>query len=149
VLCGYFLNYLNEKQGRKMKAGALGKEYKDGEIIVRQGDVGECMYVIQTGKVEVYQETGDKEVRLAILDEGDFFGEMSIFEQEVRSASVKASGDVRVLTIDKKNFLRRIHEDPSLAFHIVKNMSKRIRQMDNKHTRIRSKDRRNWDNRAD
>ena len=132
-----------------MKAGALGKEYKDGEIIVREGEVGECMYVIQAGKVEVYQETGDKEIRLAILDEGYFFGEMSIFEQEVRSASVKAAGDVRILTIDKKNFLRRIHKDPSLAFHIVKNMSKRIRQMDKKHTRIRSKDRRDWDNRPD
>ncbi|TFG97841.1 MAG: cyclic nucleotide-binding domain-containing protein, partial [Calditrichales bacterium] len=101
-----------------MKSGALGKEYKDGETIFHEGDVGDCMYVLQQGQVEVFREVDGKSIRLAILNEGEFFGEMSIFDREVRSASIRAIGDVRALTIDKKNFLRRIHEDPSLAFHI-------------------------------
>jgi CRP-like cAMP-binding protein len=63
------------------------------------------------------------------LDEGDFFGEMAIFEREVRSATVRALGKIRVLTVDEKTFLRRIHKDPSLAVRIVQTMSARIRML--------------------
>jgi class 3 adenylate cyclase/tetratricopeptide (TPR) repeat protein len=110
-----------------MESGGLGKVYEDGEYAIRQGEVGDCMFVIQEGQVEVVVEKGGKEVRLAVRSEGDFVGEMAIFEREVRSAHVRALGQARVLTVDKKNFLRRVHEDPSLAFRIVQNMSHRIR----------------------
>jgi CRP-like cAMP-binding protein len=141
---GYKLKIIKES---KMKSGELGKLYEDGEIIVKEGDKGDCMYVIQKGKVEILQTQNEKDIRLAVLEEGDFFGEMAIFEKEERSATVKALGDVRALTIDKKNFLKRIHEDPSLAFHIVKNLSRRIRDLNSRHTRIRASDRRDWENR--
>jgi CRP-like cAMP-binding protein len=121
-----------------METGALGKTYQDGEIIIRQGDDGSCMFVIQEGEVEVLRESGDREIRLAVLKSGDFFGEMSIFEREVRAATVKAVGQVRVLTVDKKGFLRRIHEDPSLAFRLVQTMSKRIRDLNAEVARLRS-----------
>ena len=121
-----------------MEAGVLGKLYHDGETIVRQGEVGDCMYVVQAGKVEVLQGKENKEVRLAVLNEGDFFGEMAIFEREVRSATVRAMGDVRVLTVEKKNFLRRIQEDPSLAYHIVQTMSHRIRELNAEIVRIKT-----------
>ena len=111
------------------KTGALGKVYQDGEVIVRQGEVGDCMYVIQKGQVEVMLEKGGEEVRLAVRGEGEFVGEMAIFEREVRMATVRALGQARVLTIDKKNFLRRIHKDPSLAYRIVQTMSRRIREL--------------------
>lgn len=114
-----------------MESEALGKKYADGEVIVRQGEVGDCMYVIQAGKVEVYQREGDKELRLAVLSEGDVFGEMALFEREVRCATLRALGEVRVLTVDKKTFLRRVHEDPSLAFSILQKMSRRIRELNN------------------
>ncbi|MEK7683838.1 MAG: cyclic nucleotide-binding domain-containing protein, partial [Verrucomicrobiota bacterium] len=97
-----------------MEASALGKTYNNGEIIVHAGETGDCMYVIQAGQVEVLQKKGDQEVRLAVMDEGDFFGEMALFEREVRSATVRALGEARVLTIDKRTYLRRVHEDPSL-----------------------------------
>jgi CRP-like cAMP-binding protein len=110
-----------------LETGALGKVYQDGEVIVRQGEVGTCMYVIQEGTVEVFSDRDGKEVFLMTLEEGDFFGEMAIFEREVRSATVRARGTVRVLTVDEKTFLRRIHKDPSLAVRIVQTMSARIR----------------------
>lgn len=109
--------------------GGLGKVYEDGEVIIRQGDVGDCMYVIQEGQVEVVAEGDDKDVHLATLGDSDFFGEMAIFEREARSATVRASGRVRVLTVEKKTFLRRIHEDPSLAYRLVQSMSHRIREL--------------------
>jgi CRP/FNR family cyclic AMP-dependent transcriptional regulator len=112
-----------------MDSGALGKTYKDGEVIIQQGDVGNCMYVIQDGQVEVILENDGQEFRLAVREKGEFFGEMAIFDRDVRSATIKAVGEARVLTVDKKNFLRRVHEDPSLAFRLVETMSHRIREL--------------------
>jgi CRP-like cAMP-binding protein len=112
-----------------METGALGKEYSDGDVIIRQGELGDCMYVIQEGQVEVNVELDDNSVRVAIRNPGDFFGEMAIFEREVRMATVRALGRARVLTIDKKNLLHRIQENPSLAFHLVQSLSARIREL--------------------
>ncbi len=112
-----------------MEPGTLGKVYSDGETIVRQGEVGDCMYVIQAGQVEVLQRKGDKEICVCVLGPWDTFGEMALFEGEVRSATVRARGEVRVLTVDKKTFLRRVHEDPSIAFRILQQMSHRIREL--------------------
>jgi CRP-like cAMP-binding protein len=113
-----------------MVSGALGKIYADGQAVVRQGETGESMYVVQAGRVEVMQHAGDgTEQHLAFLEAGDFFGEMSVFEKEVRSATVRAAGEARVLQIDKKTLLRRIREDPLLAVNLLKTMSHRIRAL--------------------
>ena len=119
--------------------GALGRMYEDGEVIVRQGDKGDCMFVIQEGEVEVVHEDGGTETRLAVRSVGDMFGEMAIFEQDVRSATVRALGQARILTVDKKNFLRRVHEDPSLAFRLVQIMSRRIRELSAEVAHLRSR----------
>jgi CRP/FNR family cyclic AMP-dependent transcriptional regulator len=120
------------------RTGALGKVHEDGEVIFRQGEVGDCMYVIQEGQAEVVVEQEGEEERLALLDEGGFFGEMAIFENEVRMATVRAVGSARVLTVDKKSFLRRIHEDPSLAYRMVQTMSRRIRELDAEVVQLRA-----------
>ena len=84
-----------------MGQGALGKIYLDGDPIVRQGEIGDCMYVVQAGQVDVVQGTEDEEQHLAVLGPGDFFGEMAVFERELRSATVRARGEARVLKVDK------------------------------------------------
>jgi CRP/FNR family cyclic AMP-dependent transcriptional regulator len=119
-----------------MSATELGKLYREGEVIVRQGEMGNCMYVIQQGEVEVLLRNGDKEMCLAVLGEGDFFGEMGLFEREVRSATVRALGEVRALTVDKRTFLRKVHEDPSLAFNILQKMSHRVRELNHALVRL-------------
>lgn len=113
----------------------LGKEYRDGEVIVHQGEPGDCMFVIQAGEVEAVAEAGGRELRLRKMGVNDFFGEMALFEQETRTATIRAVGPARVITIDKKNFLGGIHEDPSLAFRIVKTMSHRIRDLTDRLTK--------------
>lgn len=120
-----------------MESGALGKIYQDTEIIIKQGEPGDCMYVIQEGLVEIVNETDRGEVLLALRGKGEFFGEMAIFERDVRSATVRAVGEARVLTIDKKNLLRRIHEDPSLAFHLLQSLSARLRELSAEVAQIR------------
>jgi CRP-like cAMP-binding protein len=112
-----------------MGKGDLGKSYRDGEVITRQGDVGDCMYVIQQGKVQVLVKKDGVETPLRVANEGEFLGEMAIFDHEERSATLRALGDARLLTIDKKNFLKRIHKDPSLAFRLVQTMSNRVRDL--------------------
>jgi CRP-like cAMP-binding protein len=113
-----------------MVMGALGKRYRDGEVIIHQGKTGDSMYVVQGGRVEVVQHSDmGEEQHLAFLEAGDFFGEMAVFEKEVRSATVRAAGEARVLRIDKKTLLRRIREDPLLAVNLLKTMSHRIREL--------------------
>ena len=113
----------------RMRSNELGTVYASGEPIVRQGEVGDCMYVVQSGEVEVVQAAEGAERRLAILKSGDFFGEMSIFEHEVRSATVRAKGEARVLKVDKRTLMRRMKEDPLLAFNLLQTMSSRIRKL--------------------
>ena len=119
-----------------MVGGALGKVYADREIIIRQGESGNCMYVVQGGRVEVLQNSlKGGEQHLAFLDAGDFFGEMAVFEKEIRSATVRAAGEARVLRVDKKTLLTRIREDPLLAVNLLKTMSHRIRHLNEEISR--------------
>ena len=108
----------------------LGRVYKDGEVVVREGEPGDCMYVVQSGRLEVLvTRAGGEQMRLRVMEAGDIFGEMALFNKEKRSATVRALGEAHVLTIDKKAFLRRVHEDPSIAFMILEKMSLRIRDL--------------------
>ena len=119
------------------RSGALGKIYEDGEPIVREGEEGDCMYVVKQGQVEVVTDNNGVELQLMVLGAGEPFGEMAIVEKAVRMATVRAVGQARVLTIDKKSFLRQIHNDPSLAYRIVQAMSRRVR-MGRKSCRTKS-----------
>jgi CRP-like cAMP-binding protein len=115
----------------------LGKTYQDGETIVRQSDVGDCLYVIQEGRVEILLEKDGKETRLRVAGKGEIIGEIAVFERVARSATVRALGEVRALTVDKKNFLRRIQEDPTLAFRLVQTMSRRVRELSDEVARLK------------
>ncbi len=112
-----------------MESGALGKVYQPGDILIRQGAVADCMYVIQEGQVALVREQNGEEVFLGVRGAGEFLGEMAIFEKELQMATVRALSQARVLTVDKKNFLKRIHEDPSLAYRLFQLMSRRIREL--------------------
>jgi hypothetical protein len=110
-----------------MKSIALGKVYQNGEVIFRVGEAGDCMFVVQDGQVEIVGELDGHEVRLAVNGTGQVIGEMAIFERQARSATARALGKARVLTVDEKTFLRYIHEDPSFAYQLLKIMSGRVR----------------------
>ena len=114
----------------------IGKLYRPGEVIFHQGDLGNCMYVIQSGTVEVVVRHDAGECCLQTLSEGDVFGEMALFINEPRSATVRARNEVRALTLEKKSFLRRVHEDPSLAFNILQKLCHRVADMNGKLLRV-------------
>jgi CRP-like cAMP-binding protein len=119
-----------------MRVGDLGRTYRDGEVVIRQGERADCMYIVQEGQVEVVAEAANGDVRLGVLEPGNVFGEMALFSKAPRSATVRALGETRVLRIDKEGFLKRIHEDPSLAFRILQKMADRIRTLDAEIVRL-------------
>ncbi len=122
-----------------MRIGAMGKIYQDGSEIIKQGEVGNCMYIVQKGEVEVVYSEGEREIVLSVLGPGDVFGDMALFTKSPRSATVRAKEQAIVLTIDKQGFLKRVHEDPSFAFLILKQMSERILRLDEEVSRLKGK----------
>jgi CRP-like cAMP-binding protein len=113
-----------------METGTLGKEYQDGEFIYQQGDAEERMYVILGGRVELFVDRDGTEVSLGLRREGDFLGESALFVGELRSSSARTLGAARVLTVDRRTFLRHIQADPTLAFRLVETLSLRIKELD-------------------
>jgi CRP-like cAMP-binding protein len=118
-----------------MSRSGLGKVYEDGTLVIRQGDPGYVMYVVQQGKLDVLIKKDEAYMKIAELKEGDIFGEMALFTKEARSASVRANGNARVMTIDKRGFFKRVHEDPTLAFNMLQKMSERIRHLNDEVAR--------------
>ena len=118
-----------------MSRSGLGKMYEDGTLVIRQGDPGYVMYVVQQGKLDVLIKKDETNMKIAELKEGDIFGEMALFTKEARSATVRANGNARVMTIDKRGFFKRVHEDPTLAFNMLQKMSERIRHLNDEVAR--------------
>ena len=120
-----------------MKEGELGRTYASGEIIFEEGDKGEVMYVIQSGRVKVTKNTSKGEIELAVLGSGDILGEMALFDKLTRSATAVAAGEARILSIDKKKLFATISRDPTLAFKIIETMSHRIRKLNQDFSEFR------------
>lgn len=101
------------------------------EMIVRQNDPGDCMYIIASGRVKVVLFGDDgKEVHLATLRQGDFFGEMSLLDANPRSATVIATETVDLIILKRESLLESLRSIPEIALHILSEMSRRLRIAD-------------------
>jgi CRP/FNR family transcriptional regulator/CRP/FNR family cyclic AMP-dependent transcriptional regulator len=106
--------------------------YPKNEVIFRKGDPGLRLYIIKSGKVKIVLPSQDgKEAIIAILSNGDFFGELSLFDGKPRSASAITIDDTDLLTIHRDHFLQFIQEHPHVASDILAVVSSRLRQADN------------------
>lgn len=101
------------------------RKYDDGDILFYEGDDGSDMYMILQGKVEVL--SNDKVV--AVLETGDIFGEMSLVDNLPRSATIRASEPLSALVLTRGNFSTVVSTEPTIAFRVMQNLSKRIRMM--------------------
>lgn len=109
----------------------LGKPYQAGEIIYRQGDVADRFYVIQEGVVTITRETSTGRFLLVEPGEGEVFGVVSLFTAgQVRFSTARAKTDARILSIDAKTFIARLHQDPSTAFRVIRHLAQRIFDLD-------------------
>ncbi|MGQ9706996.1 MAG: Crp/Fnr family transcriptional regulator [bacterium] len=105
-----------------------GRVYKDGEVICKEGDPGDKMFIIHEGQVKITKRVANKETTLAVLKEGEFFGEMAIIDNEPRSASAIAQGETKLIELDSDIFEEQIRNNPKIIMQILKKMSQRLRE---------------------
>lgn len=107
------------------------QKYSSGSIIMHKGELGDDTYLILRGKVKVMVTHADgKEIILNILKSGDFFGEMAVFDNMPRSATVLAAEDCEVLIISREDITDLITRNPQIAFKLLADMSRRVREAD-------------------
>ncbi|MCE1246507.1 MAG: cyclic nucleotide-binding domain-containing protein [Firmicutes bacterium] len=110
---------------------AVEKSFSRGDVIFRQGEQGDSLYLVVGGKVRVVREDGQKKETLAILEERTCFGEMAILSEEVRSATIEALETLTLLKIDREEFRQLILKKPEMAFPIFRILIERLRNTNN------------------
>ncbi len=108
----------------------FGKVFPKGTILFREGDTGEDMYIINTGKVKIFKEVGGNEKVLAVLSQSDFFGEMSLLNKKPRSASAEVVEDAKMLVINNSTFDTMIRSNSEIALRIIRILAKRLEDAD-------------------
>ena len=103
------------------------KVLKPGDSIFRSGDPSDGMYLVRRGELVVYLDQGGKEVVLATIGEGGMVGEMALFDQKPRSASVKASKDTEVTQITNDDFTKLMKQIPKWFVTLMSTLSTRLR----------------------
>jgi CRP/FNR family cyclic AMP-dependent transcriptional regulator len=97
-----------------------------GDIIFSSGDAGTDMYVVSSGEIEL--RVGGKTVE--VVKEEGFFGEMALIEEGPRTATAVAKTDCVLVPINEQRFEFMVHEIPLFALHVMKGLSKRLRNLD-------------------
>ncbi|MGD0565837.1 MAG: Crp/Fnr family transcriptional regulator [Candidatus Goldiibacteriota bacterium] len=106
-------------------------KFRKGDIIFSEGDSGETLHIIKSGKVKITKYTKEGKTKtLAILKEKDSFGEMAILTRDARSATVEALMDVVTISLSKENFIQLIKQEPSIPMQIIKTLSQRLARAD-------------------
>ncbi|MDH4263995.1 MAG: cyclic nucleotide-binding domain-containing protein [Deltaproteobacteria bacterium] len=118
----------------------ITREYKKGDIIIKEGDLGREMFIIKSGSVDVIKSDDKKEAVLATLERGDFFGEMAILENVPRTAMVIARETTHLIALNIGSLLIKIKKDPSFAFNMMQKMSHRIRVLNEKLLKKETRD---------
>jgi len=116
------------------------KVCRSKEMIFKQGDAGEFMYIIQSWKVEVFLTTAKGEKSLAFYGPGDFFGEMAIIDKAPRSAAARAVEETKMILLDERTFDLHVQSNPAIVRKILKNMSNRLRDTNNQLANLLIKD---------
>ena len=121
---------LNDMQLANIGSHMDVRVYEKGDCILREGERGDSMFVIISGQVKVYSvESGDgsREVILKTLGPGEFFGELPLFDQEPRSASVAAMDQCRLQILSYASFRRSIETSPDIAQRVMETLARRLR----------------------
>lgn len=117
-----------------------GRAVAKGTLLFREGEQGNEMFIIQSGKVKITKKVGDVEKTLAFLPAGEFFGEMSILNNKPRSATAEVVEDAKLLVIDPKTFESMIRGNAEIAIRIIKKLSQRLQETDNQIEALLMKD---------
>ena len=122
---------LNENDLGHIADKMVAKHFENGNYIFLEDSEGEQCFFVLEGSVKVTRLSKEgREVILAMLNEGDFFGEMSLLDGESRSANVIALEKTKVLTLDRNDFIAVVNDYPQIAVQLLKELARRLRKSD-------------------
>lgn len=99
--------------------------FQHGEIIFKAGDPADCAYVIMEGEVEILSVV-DEESVVSVLQLNQIFGELALLNDEPRSATLRAKGELKVMKISESLFMGLIRESPKLALNVLRQLSQKL-----------------------
>jgi CRP-like cAMP-binding protein len=104
------------------------RTFRKGAMVFMRGDPGRDLYIIESGMVKICLTTEDgKEITLAMLGQGEFFGELALLDGEARSSDAVAMETSQCLLLERREFLQFIEERPRVAHRIMEVLSRRLR----------------------
>ena len=106
----------------------FGSLFKKGDVIFEQDTPGDTMFIIQSGAVEISCHRGGEKIVIALMEKGDFFGEMALIDNRPRSATATALSRTRILPISRNLFFNRTKNDTSIILGLIKSLCQRIEQ---------------------
>jgi CRP/FNR family cyclic AMP-dependent transcriptional regulator len=128
-----FFTQLSDRELDVVRAVATEKSYPKNAVVLTEGEMGDSLYKIQTGKVKVFIGDEDgREIILKILGPGDFFGEMSMIDKQPRSASVTTIEPAMFLVLSHAAFERCVEQAPRIANMVMRVLAQRVREADRK-----------------
>jgi len=115
----------------QLEAMTQRRSFKRGEVVFHKGDPGDTLYVITQGQVKiVLPSDSGEEALLGVLDEGEFFGELSLIDEQPRSATIVATEQTETLVLRRDEFLKFVVSSPELAIDMMRVLSRRLRETD-------------------
>lgn len=120
---------LDDQETLELSRHLEEKHYFAGQMILNSGDPGDAMFIIQSGKVELFvQDKGDERVSLSVLGAGDLFGELSLLDKQPRSASAIAVENTHLLVVDREDVTLLVTAHPHAALDMMAMLGKRTRE---------------------
>lgn len=112
--------------------------FQQGEPVFDEGDKGRSMFIVQSGRVTLYQSVNGERQPLGTMEKGDFFGEMSILEGMPRTVSAVAEQDAEVIEINHSVFDRMIRGNIEIAVRMLRKLSIRLREAEGQIADLKS-----------
>ncbi len=124
---------LSESQLDQLAAGSARRSYPKGRTIVSEGEPSQSMYILLAGRAKVQRSDSEgKEVILAVLGSGEFFGEMSLVDDAPRSASVITLEPCEFMAVGKDAFKAMLVQSPEMCMSVMRGLVRRLREADKK-----------------
>jgi CRP-like cAMP-binding protein len=106
--------------------------------VFRKGESGDAMYLVESGRVRIFEEEGGPRQTIKELGLGEFFGEMALVDDKPRSASAETLEETTLLVITRENFDSVVLQNPSMALVLIQSLSDRVRSLTEELERLRA-----------
>ncbi|OQY30181.1 MAG: hypothetical protein B6244_01045 [Candidatus Cloacimonetes bacterium 4572_55] len=119
---------MNSEQLKLISGITTEEDLNPREDLFRQGELGDKMYIIISGEIEILAQSSKREHRIAVLGKSQPVGEFAVLDDEARSAGARAVQNVKVLSVEKEELKELIREFPELAFEFFKVLIRKNRE---------------------